>query len=124
MAVTGRGWEGVVWIGVVIRIAEWIGKGTILGGVCGVEEEYDAVHSDVDCALRVVGGEVLCGEGCGEERYAGRGGDARGERLLLGGASGDGAEGEADMVGAEGVSAAEGYGCGEDGRLGAERAVE
>ena len=71
VAVTGG---GVVWIGVVIGIAEWIG-----------EEVYDAVHPDVEGAGSVVGGD---GEGCREERDAGGGGDVGCKGLLLGGAAG------------------------------------
>ena len=134
VAVTGRevriegGWVGqggVVWIGVVIiGIAEWAGEATILCGVCGVEEVNDVVYPDIEGAVGGVGGVERGGEGRGEECDAGRGGYVGGEGLLLGGASGDGAEGVADMDGAEGVAAAERCGRGEDGGGGAERAVE
>lgn len=126
VGVTGREVRievGVVWIGVVIGIAEWVGEATILCGVCGVEEADDVVHSDVWCA-GTVGGEGVGGEWCGEECDAGGGGYVWGEGLELGGAAGDGAEGGADMGGAEGVATAEGGGCGEDGGGGAEGAVE
>ena len=43
----GRVGGGVVWIGVVIGISEWVGEATILCGVCGVEEVDDVVHPDV-----------------------------------------------------------------------------
>ena len=118
------GQGGVVWIRVVIGIAEWVGEATILCGVCGVEEVDDVVYPDVEGAGGAVGGGALGGERCGEECDAGRGGYVGGEGLLLGGAPGDGAEGGADMVGAEGVATAKRGGCGEDGGGGAERAVE
>lgn len=111
----------VVWIGVVI---EWIEKATILRGVNGVEEVYDAIYPDVEGPVTMVGGEVLGGKWCGRECYARGGWDVEGVGLLLGEATGYGAEGGVDMGSADGVSTAEGGWCVEDGGGGTERAVE
>lgn len=62
--------------------------------------------------------------GCVVECDAGGGGYVGGDGLLLGGASGDGAEGGADMEGADGVATAESGRGGEGVCGGTEGAVE